>query len=183
MTRIAITLALLAALAAPAAADITIKQTTTGKGLGMSGTMPGTTYIKGMKMRSEVTTGDTTRVTIFDVENQKMYSFDSKKKEADVYALAQFQADMAKAVDAGAMTASFEPNGQTKDIAGKSAVGYDMKMSVPTAFGGGDMKMTLVMTGPVSNEAACSVARTRSQSAIAPAFWVMGARIANSSPP
>ena len=41
MTRIAITLALLAALAAPAAADVTIKQTTTGKGLGMSGTMPG----------------------------------------------------------------------------------------------------------------------------------------------
>jgi hypothetical protein len=139
----------LALMATPSTADVTLKQSVSGKALGISGTSASTTYIKGAKMRTEVVSGDTTRVTIFDLDAQKMYSFDSKKKEADVYALGQLQADMAKAVDVGAMTATFAPNGQTKDIAGKSATGYDMNMSVPTAMGGGDMKMTLLMTGPV----------------------------------
>ena len=39
-------------LAAPVAADVTIKQTTTGKGLGMSGSAASTTRIKGSKMRT-----------------------------------------------------------------------------------------------------------------------------------
>ncbi len=73
--------------AAPGAADVTIKQTTSGKGLGMSGTTTGTTFIKGAKMRTDLVTGDTTRSTVFDLDAQKMYSFDSKKKEADVYDL------------------------------------------------------------------------------------------------
>jgi hypothetical protein len=36
-----------AALVAPAFADVTIKSTMTGKGMGMSGTTTATTYIKG----------------------------------------------------------------------------------------------------------------------------------------
>jgi hypothetical protein len=56
---------------------------------------------------------------------------------------------MAKAVDASAMKASLAPNGKTKEIAGKTATGYDMTMTMPTAMGGGDMKMTLTMAGPV----------------------------------
>ena len=48
---------ILVALAAPAGADVTIKQTNTGQGMGMSGTMPWTTYIKGLKMRTEVMDG------------------------------------------------------------------------------------------------------------------------------
>ena len=126
------------------------KQTMTGKGMGMSGTMAGTTYIKGMKMRSDVVTGDTTRTTIFDVEAQKMYSFDSKKKEADVWDMQAFGAEISKSVDTSQMKASLTPNGKTKTIAGKSAVGYDMESSVPAAMGGNqDMSMTVVLTGPV----------------------------------
>ena len=47
-------------LASPTFADVTLKQTTTGKGMGMSSTMPGTTYIKGLKMRTETVLGDAT---------------------------------------------------------------------------------------------------------------------------
>jgi hypothetical protein len=137
------------AVATPALADVTIKQTTTGKGLGMSGTTSGTTYIKGAKMRTEMVTGDTTRTTIFDLDAQKMYAFDSKKKEADVYELGAFQAEMAKNVDVSAMKAEITPNGQTKDIGGKSATGYDMAVSVPAAMGGGEMKFMVNLTGPV----------------------------------
>ena len=52
--------------------------------MGMGGTMTMTTYIKGNKMRTDTVMGDTTRTMIFDVDAQKLYSFDSKKKEADV---------------------------------------------------------------------------------------------------
>ena len=78
------------ALAAPVRADVKLTESVGGKGVGMSGSMPVTTYIKGLKLRSDSTSGDTVRTTIFDVENQKMYIFDSKKKEADVWDMADF---------------------------------------------------------------------------------------------
>lgn len=150
MKRVHLVLWLVTLVAAPAWADVTIKQTTNGKGLGMSGTMGSTTYLKGMKMRTESVNGDTTRVTIFDVENQKMYSFDTKKKEADVWDMQAFAAEMSKSVDTSAMTASMKPNGQTKQIAGKSASGYDMEITMPTAMGGqGGPKMTVKLMGPM----------------------------------
>lgn len=148
--RLVFTFAMLAVTASVAAADVTIKQTSTGKGMGMSGTTAGVTYIKGMKMRSETVSGDTTRVTIFDVENQKMYSFDTKKKEADVWDMQAFSAEMNKNVDMSGMTASVKPNGQTKQIGGKSATGYDMEISVPAQMGGqGGPKMTVTLVGPM----------------------------------
>ena len=87
------------ALAVPMLGDVTIKQTTSGKGMGVSAAGKTTTYIKGMKMRSEVETMGTVMTTIFDVENQKMYMFDSKKKEAQVWDMAQFSAEVAKSVN------------------------------------------------------------------------------------
>ncbi len=149
MMRSILTLALFVAIAVPAWADVTIKQTTTGKGMGMSGTMPGTTYLKGMKMRTDAVSGDTTRTTIFDLENQKMYSFDNKKKEADVWDMQAFAAEMSKSVDTSAMTSSLKPNGQTKPIAGKTATGYDMEITVPSQMGSGGPKMTVTLVGPM----------------------------------
>jgi hypothetical protein len=149
MIRVLLGVLAAASLAGPAFADVTLTQQVSGKALGIGGTAASTTYIKGAKMRTELVTGDTTRVTIFDLDAQKMYAFETRKKEADVYSLATLQADMAKAVDASAMKASLAPNGRSKDIGGKTATGYDMSMSVPTTMGGGDMKMMLTMSGPV----------------------------------
>jgi hypothetical protein len=149
MTRIILTSLLVAAFALPAGADVTIKQTTTGKGMGMGGTMPGTTYIKGLKMRSETVFGDTTRVTIFDVDAQKMYSFDTKKKEADVWDMQAFAAEMSKSVNASQMTSSVKANGQSKPIAGQTASGYDMEVTVPSQLGEGGPKMTVRLAGPM----------------------------------
>jgi hypothetical protein len=150
MTRTVLTVLLLAAFAAPAGADVTIKQTNTGKGMGMSGTMPSTTFIKGLKMRTETVMDDTTRVTIFDVANQKMYAFDSKKKEVDVWDMQAFAAEMGKSVDTSAMTASVKANGQTRQIAGRPASGYDMEIAVPASMGGPTgPKMTVKLIGPM----------------------------------
>ena len=81
MTRVVLTAVLALGLALPAYADVTIKQTTGGKGLGMSGTAPGTTYIKGNKMRSDVVIGDRTQTSIFDVDAQKCTSSTRRRRK------------------------------------------------------------------------------------------------------
>jgi hypothetical protein len=137
-------------LALPAHADVTLKQTTGGKGLGISGNASGATYIKGNKMRTDLVTGDKTQTTVFDVDAQKMYIFDSKKKEADVWDMATFGAELSKAVDVSSVKASVKSNGQNKQIAGHSAAGYDMDVSMQAAMAGGkDMNMTVALSGPL----------------------------------
>lgn len=135
-------------MAAPAHADVKLTEKVGGKGLGMPNDMPVTTYIKGLKLRSDTTSGDTVRTTIFDVQNQKMYIFDSKKKEADVWDMADFGKQLAMN-NSEEGSASFKPNGQTKQIGGKTATGYDMSISMPSAMGDAKngMKMTVNLTG------------------------------------
>jgi hypothetical protein len=145
----AIASALIVGLASTAHADLTLKQTVNGKGLGFSGQSTGTTYIKGNKMRSEMQVGDRTQVTIFDLDAQKMFIFDTKKKEADVWDMAAFSTELSKSVDTSAMKVSLKPNGQTKDIAGKSATGYDLEISMPATLGGSkEMTMLVTLAGP-----------------------------------
>ena len=142
--------ATIVALASPAFADVTVKSTVTGKGMGMQGSMPTVTFIKGTKMRTEMTQGDTTRISIFDLDAQKMYTFDSKKREADVYDMQKMAADMQKSVQVTDMKASLKPNGKTKEVSGKTANGYDMTVSLPAMMGGEKgMQMTVSLEGPM----------------------------------
>ncbi|MGH8249771.1 MAG: hypothetical protein ACREVI_03575 [Steroidobacteraceae bacterium] len=148
MTRTILAAVLAFALSAPAQADVTLKQTGTGKGLGMSGTTNTTTYIKGLKMRVDGEAGKKATATILDVENQKMYVLDPKKKQADVWNMADFGQEISQAVSVEGMRASMKPNGQTKSIAGQNADGYDMEIVVPARIGGeGGMPLTMVLTG------------------------------------
>ena len=145
-----VTLAAIAALAiaAPARADLKLTEAVTGKGLGLTGKMSSTTYIKGLKMRVDSQSGDKITSMIFDVENQKLYSFDSKKKEADVWDMSEFGKSIGVA-DSGAGTATFKPNGQTKQINGKTATGYDMSIVQPSTIGDAKngMQMTVNLSG------------------------------------
>lgn len=150
MTRFILSAVLVLGLAAPAFADVTVKATGSGKGMGMSGDMTTITYIKGNKMRTDTVMGDTTRTMIFDVDNQRLYSFDSKKKEADAWDMKTFGANISNAVDTTGMKSSIKANGQTKQLLGKTAAGYDMEVIVPATVGGaGGMKMTITMSGPI----------------------------------
>src|SRR5215470_4405797 len=117
MTR-TLTTILLAFLAVPLYADVTLKQTVNGKGMGIGAATTGTTYIKGHKMRSDMQLADKVQTTIFDLDAQKLYVFDSKKKEADVWDMAAFAAELSKSVDTQNMKVSLKPNGQSKMIAG-----------------------------------------------------------------
>jgi len=150
MKRVILAMGVTLALAVPVLADVTIKQTTSGKGMGVAAAGTTTTYIKGMKMRSDAEARGTVLTTIFDVENQKMYIFDSRKKSADVWDMQAFSAEMAKSIEAGEMKASVKPNGEKKDVAGKTATGYDLEISVPATIGGeGGMAMTVTLRGPM----------------------------------
>ena len=150
MTRLAVALLFSLAFAVPSFADVTIKMSTTSKGMGMSGTMPGTTFIKGNKMRSDIQIGGKTQTTIFDLDAQKMYIFESGKKEADVWDMADFSKQIGTSVNTSDMKASIKPNGQTKQFGTLTANGYDMEVSVPAAMGNSkDMSMTVSLAGPV----------------------------------
>jgi hypothetical protein len=150
MKRAVLTTVLMLAAATAAFADVTIHQNVVGKGMGMSGGMKTTSFIKGLKMRSDSVTGDTTRTIVFDVESQKIYMFDSKKKEADVFDMQAFGGDMSKTVDVSQTKASFKSTGQTKQIDGKSASGYEMSVSMPAMIGGEKgMKMEVNLSGPI----------------------------------
>jgi len=138
------------ALAVPMFGDVTIKQTTSGKGMGAAVAGTSTTYIKGMKMRSDAEARGTVHTTIFDVENQKMYILDSGKKSADVWDMQAFSEEMAKSVETSDMKASVKPNGKKKEVAGKTAAGYDLEVSVKARMGGEKgMEMTVTLQGPM----------------------------------
>ena len=134
---------------APLSADVTIKQTVQGKMLGMGGKTSSTTYIKGNKLRTDTVAGDKIMSTVFDVDNQKLYIFDNKKKEAEVWDMATFAQELSKSVDETSITGSVKANGQTKPIAGHTANGYDVQVSMTAGMAGSkDMNMTVSLTGP-----------------------------------
>ena len=137
-------------LAFPAYADVMLKQKSSGKGLGIPGNASGVTYIRGNKMRSDVVVGDKTHTMIFDLDAQRLYIFDSRKKQADVWDMATFAIELSKAVDVSGAKASLKANGQTRPIGGHSATGYDLEISMQSAIGGSkDMDMTAVLSGPI----------------------------------
>ena len=133
------------AFAFAAHADVTIKSTSTGKGFGISGSTTSTTYIKGLRMRSDAAAGKKNISTIFDVDAQKMYILDVEKKEAKVWDMAAFASQLSNTVSADGMQASMKPNGQTKAVAGQNTDGYDIEIVVPTTVAG--MQMTMRLNG------------------------------------
>lgn len=137
-----------AALAAsPASADVTLRQKTTGKGMGASMSGDGVQYIKGTKMRTDQTVGGKLISVIIDATSQKMISIDHAKKEATIVDMAQIARDLAK-IQASEIKASITPTSQTRRIAGASCTVHNMDVSVPARIGGND-DLVVHMTGPV----------------------------------
>lgn len=131
-------------------ADVTLRQTSSGKAIGLSGAATSVTYIKGSRMRTETDFGGKTRVAIFDVEAQKMYSFELGKKDADAWDMGSLAGELAQQVDTGAIVSSFKPNGQARQVGGVATAGYDTRIVVPATMGGpGGPRMTITNEGTV----------------------------------
>jgi hypothetical protein len=145
-TRLAGIALLACALASPASADVTLKSKGTGTGMvgGMSGDM--TQYIKGMKTRTDQTSGKGRRTsTIIDIATRQMIVLDNDTKEAEVIDMTTLSESLTK-VGASDVTTSITPTGQTKKAAGQSCTVYDIKVAVPMQVG--PTAMTMVMSGP-----------------------------------
>lgn len=142
--------ALVTLLCGAAHADVTLRQTSAGKAIGLSGEAESVTYIKGAKMRTETAFGSKTRVVIFDVDAQRMYSFEVGKKDGDEWDMGSFAAELGQSIDAAAIRSSFRPNGQTRKIGEVTATGYDVSIVVPATMGGPTgPKMTVTNAGTV----------------------------------
>jgi Domain of unknown function (DUF4412) len=144
--RIGTTLAVAALLSAPAFADVTVNQKTTGKGA-FGAAMSGDTvqYLKGSKMRIDQKRGDDEISTIIDADAQRMVSLNHKKKEAEIYDMTKMAAELAK-IQASDIQASVTPTAQTRQIAGQTCTVHNMEIQVPMAMG--NSQMSMVMTGP-----------------------------------
>ena len=135
-------------VAAPAAADVTVTATTSGKAP-VVGDLQGTqtTRIKGNRMRIDMTQGDRETAVILDVDGQRMIVIDAKKKEASITSAAKLQEAMSK-TSTGDIKANVTPTAETKTIAGLSCKVHNVSVEVPFAMGGPEMQMALVMSGP-----------------------------------
>lgn len=147
MKRLMIVATLAAFFATPASADVTITSSTSGKGMGQTAGGQSVTSIKGNKMRSEITARGQVMVSILDLDAGKLIALNPQKQEAEISDMAELAATLQKTVQAKDVTARVTPNGQTREILGRSCDGYDLTITVPVAMG--DQEMALTMSGPV----------------------------------
>jgi hypothetical protein len=89
-------------------------------------------------MRTDTEDGKRTTIVIFDLDEQKMYMLDSRRKQADVWNLQDFADDMSAGVDLSGIQSSITPNGLTREIAGLATTGYDMEIIVPAEINAGE---------------------------------------------
>jgi hypothetical protein len=135
-------------VAAPAAADVTLTATTSGKAP-MIGDLNGTqtTRIKGNRMRIDSVQGDRTSAIIIDIDGQRMITIDDKKREAIIMPAARLQETLGK-TSTGQVKASVTPTAETKTVAGMSCKVHNVSVEVPFSMGGPEMQMALAMSGP-----------------------------------
>ena len=163
-------------VAAPAAADVTVTSTTTGKApvVGdLNGTQ--TTRIKGNRMRMDTTQGDKETALILDFDGQRMIALDAKKREATITSQAKLQEVLGK-TSTGEIKASVTPTAETKTIAGMSCKVHNVSVEVPFSMGGPEMQMALVMAGPacLSKDAPGYADYQRLFTTVAEKGWILG---------
>jgi hypothetical protein len=145
-SRAVIALALWAIVAAPAAADVTVSQKTTGKGpMGAAASGDSIQYVKGSKMRIDQARGEDETSVIIDADAQRMVSLNHKKKEADIFDMTRMAADMQK-IQSADIKANVTPTTQTRQIAGQTCTVHNIEIEIPMAMG--NNSMTMVMSGP-----------------------------------
>jgi hypothetical protein len=133
--------------AADAFADVTLKQKTGGKGMmAAAGDGESTVYLKGLKFRTDQTSGNRRTSMLMDANGSQMVLINHEKKEADVFDVAKSKEAMASVVSVSDIKSTITPTGQTRQIAGSTCAVYDVTITMPVKLA--DMPMTMSMTGP-----------------------------------
>jgi hypothetical protein len=106
-----------------------------------------TQYIKGLKIRTDQTTGSGSQTTtIIDMAARQMIVLNHDAKQADVIDMTSLSDTLTKA-GVSDITTSITPTTVTRQVAGQTCTVYDLKIAVPMQMGG-NIKMTMVMSGP-----------------------------------
>jgi hypothetical protein len=139
---------LVLAAAGPAPADVTLKTTTGSTAPGAGTQVPGTIYIQGNRMRSDLHVAGSVKTTIFDVDAQKVYTVDSASRKAHAWDMEAFTTALARAIDPADVEVSIVPNGRTKSCGDHTATGYGMAISVAGPGGtDGPSRVIVTLTG------------------------------------
>jgi hypothetical protein len=137
---------LCSAIASPALADVTLKSKASGTGMVGAVTGDMTQYVKGLKIRTDQTTGaGRLTTTIIDMSAKQMIVLNHDSKDAQVIDMTSLSDTLAKA-GVSDVTMSITPTAQTRQIAGHTCTVYDMKVAVPMQMG--QAKINMVMSGP-----------------------------------
>jgi hypothetical protein len=141
--RPALVLACLALGAVPAFADVTMKMTVSTSGGPVAMEMSTVTYIKGMKMRSDVKVMDQDMSMFVDVAAKQQVMVNNVTKQ--VQDLGAALANMPMSF--GEATVSVKPSGQTKAVLGRTCAGFTVEITMPMTIM--DETLTMSMSGLV----------------------------------
>jgi hypothetical protein len=136
--RVALLLACIVLVAVPAFADITITMTMTTTGGPAPMDMSSATWIKGMKMRSDVRIMGQDMSIFVDVAAKQQVMVNNVTKEVVDPGAAMANAQMTF----GEVKVSVKPTDQTKQVLGRTCAGYAVEMTMPMTI----MDETLSMT-------------------------------------
>jgi hypothetical protein len=140
-TRLTITVLLFTLVFAPVAmADITMKVTITMTGP-MPMTMPSTIYVKGMKMRTDVSAMGQDMSMLVDAAAKQQLMLNHGTKQVTTLDPKAAMANMP--VTVGEVTTTVKPNGQTKEMLGRSCRGYQVLITMPMTMGSDTVTMTM----------------------------------------
>lgn len=131
-----------------AQADVTIVAQMKGKMMGMNPSGETITYIKGGKMRTDQTMGRDQTSTIMDVESGRMIAINHRKKEAEVWNMAELTASLQQAGVTATPNVQMKSTGETKEIAGYTATRHDVSVTVDAGMPDAPIKMSVNISGP-----------------------------------
>jgi hypothetical protein len=139
LTRAAASLVSIVLFAGPAFADVTMKMTMATAGGPASVETVSVTFIKGMKMRSDVKVAGQDMSLFVDVAAKQQLMVNNATKEVtDVGAMT---ADLPMGV--GEVKLSVKPSGQTKSLLGRTCAGYTTEITMPMTMMGQTLTMTI----------------------------------------
>lgn len=130
----------------PAAADVTITSSNSGKGLGALAEGETVTYIKGHKMRSDWQQKKNSFSTIFDLDEGRMVSLDHRKKSAEIMTMAELGEALAS-VEGEGVTVDFAAVGESREIAGLQCEHFRADIRLPNAGPDGGPQVDMTMNG------------------------------------
>jgi hypothetical protein len=126
-------------VAMPVFADVTMKTTMATLGGPMSVETVSVTFIKGMKMRSDLKMAGQDMSVFMDIAAKRQVMVNNVTKE-----VADVGAAMANApVNLGDVTVSVKPNGLTKVVLGRTCAGYAVEYTMPMTMMGETLTMAL----------------------------------------